>query len=419
MGSCKIWLPPIPCVEERKNLMHANWRIGSLFGIPLFLDPSWFLILAVVTIINAGTFDPSFQSILAWGTGLIMALLLFASVVLHELGHSLVARSQGIQVNSITLFIFGGVAAIDRESQTPGEAFQVAIAGPVVSLILFGLFYLLKQVLPLESLGYTVVSDLARINLVLALFNLIPGLPLDGGQVLKAAVWKATGSRFQGVHWAAGTGKLVGGMAIALGLGLGLITGELGVIWIALIGAFVLQNADAYDRLTTLQETLLKILASDAMTRDFRVVDAMMTLHSFAEEYILTDTHTGMPYYAAAQGRYKGLVVIEDLQVIERSRWETETLESIIHTLSEIPTVDEKTSLAEVINTLESYQLQRLTVLSPAGTVAGVIDRGDIVRAIASKLNLPISNAEIKRIKAEGSYPSGLQLGAIAKATLE
>ncbi|NER30162.1 MAG: site-2 protease family protein, partial [Symploca sp. SIO1C4] len=120
--------------------MQSGRRIGSLLGIPLFLDPSWFFILVFVTIINAGDIDPSLRSLAAWITGLVMALLLFSSVILHELGHSLAARSQGIKVNSITLFLFGGVASIERESKTPGEAFQVAIAGPLVSLMLFGLF---------------------------------------------------------------------------------------------------------------------------------------------------------------------------------------------------------------------------------------------------------------------------------------
>jgi len=397
--------------------MQGSWRIGSLFGIPLFLDPSWFFILAFVTIINALDLYPTFGSVLAGSAGLGMALLLFASVVLHELGHSLTARSQGIKVNSITLFIFGGVASIDQESKTPGEAFQVAIAGPAVSLTLFGLFYLLSQVLPRSNVGQVLTLHLARINLVLALFNLIPGLPLDGGQVLKAAVWKLTGNRFQGVRWAAKSGKTLGGSAIALGLVLVLLTGQWGAIWLTLIGGFIFRNASAYDRLTTLQEALLQLLASDAMTHDFRVVDANQTLRSFADEYILADIQTPMPYYAAAHGRYRGLVAIEDLHFVERSRWESQTLESIVRPLSEIATVEEKTPLVEVIKSLEASQLNRLTVLSPAGTVAGVVDRGDIVRAVATKLKLPITEAEIKRIKAEGSYPQGLQLPAIAQAT--
>lgn len=398
--------------------MQANWRIGSLLGIPLFLDPSWFFILAFVTYINAQNFSVKFSLGLAWGAGLTMALLLFASVLLHELGHSVAALSQGIKVNSITLFLFGGVASIEKESKTPGEAFQVAIAGPAVSLLLFGLFYSLAKALPTSSVGHILTLDLANINLVLALFNLIPGLPLDGGQVLKAAVWKLTGSKFKGVRWAALTGKIIGGLAIAFGLSVVLKGSPFG-IWTALIGWFVLRNANAYDRLTTLQEALLQLKASDAMTRDFRVVDANQTLHSFAQEYILSDTHAPLPFYAAADGRYRGLVAIEDLHVIERSLWETQTIESIVRYLSEVTTVEEKTPMLTVINTLESSKENRLTVLSPAGAIAGVIDRGDIVSAIAKKLSLPIPEEEIKRIKAEGTYPPGFQLGAIAKATTD
>jgi Zn-dependent protease len=368
----------------------------------------------LVTILNALDFSRRFELAVAWSAGLLMALLLFASVLLHELGHSLVARSQGIKVNSITLFIFGGVASIDRESKTPGQSFQVAIAGPAVSFALYGLLYGLAQVFPSTSIGQVLALDLARINLILGLFNLIPGLPLDGGQVLKAAVWKLTGSRFQGVRWAAQTGKFLGGLAIAVGLFF-VLQGQPFAIWLTLIGWFVYRNANAYDRLTTLQEALLQLKASDAMSRDFRVVDANQSLRSFADEYILTDIHAPIPYYAAANGRYRGLVAIEELQAIERSRWEIETLESIVYPLAEIATVEEKTPLSEVINRLETQKRPHLTVLSPAGAVAGVIDRGDIVRALGTKLNLPFTEADIKRIKAENSYPPGFQLYAIAQ----
>jgi predicted transcriptional regulator len=153
------------------------------------------------------------------------------------------------------------------------------------------------------------------------------------------------------------------------------------------------------------------------MTREFRVVDANQTLLSFAQEYILSDNHAPLPFYAAANGRYRGLVAIEDLHFIERSLWETRNVESIVRYLSEVTTVEENTPLLTVINTLESSKENRLTVLSPAGAIAGVIDRGDIVSAIAKKLSLPISEEEIKRIKAENTYPPGFQLGAIAKAT--
>ncbi|MBW4627996.1 MAG: site-2 protease family protein [Brasilonema octagenarum HA4186-MV1] len=395
--------------------MQTNWKIGSLFGIPLFLDPLWFVILGLATL-NFGVAYQTWGTTLAWSGGVVMALLLFGSVLLHELGHSLVARSQGIKVNSITLFLFGGIASIEEESKTPGKAFQVAIAGPFVSVVLFVLLSLLVNVLPDNSPANVMVRDLGRINLVLALFNLIPGLPLDGGQVLKAALWKVTGNRFQAVRLAAKAGQILGYGAIALGLAVDYFTGELVTgLWIALLGWFGIRNATTYDRITTLQETLLNLIAANAMTREFRVVDANQTLRSFADSYLL-ETNTPGVYFAESDGRYRGIISIDDLRLVERSEWETLTVQSIVHPLTEIPTVVESTPIAEVINKLENEQLPRITVLSPAGAVAGVIDRGDIVRELAQKLNLRITEAEIKRIKEEGSYPPGLQLGVIAKS---
>lgn len=394
--------------------MQTNWKIGSLFGIPLFLDPLWFVILGLATL-NFGVAYQEWGSMTAWSAGIVMALLLFGSVLLHELGHSLAARSQGIKVNSITLFLFGGIAAIEEESKTPGKAFQVAIAGPLVSIGLFLLLRLSGSFVPDSSPISMMVGDLARINLVVALFNLIPGLPLDGGQVLKAALWQITGNRFQAVHWAARAGQILGYSAIALGFAVDYFTRELVTgLWIALLGWFAIRNANTYDRMTTLQETLLKVTAADTMTRDFRVIDANQTLRSFADTYLLETT--APVYFAASDGRYRGMVAIEDLRSVERSEWETQTLHSIVHPLTEIPTVTESTSIAEVINKLENENLPRLTVLTPAGAVAGVIDRGDIVKALAQKLGLRMTDAEIQRIKSEGSYPPGLQLGLIAKS---
>lgn len=407
--------------------MQAGWRIGSLFGIPLYIDLSWLYVLAIFTFMNGSRLQeryPEWAQGIVWGTGFVMTILLFGSVLLHELGHSLVARSQGIKVNSITLFLFGGVASIDRESKTPGQAFQVAIAGPAVSIALFLLLTLLARTQPLDGPVGVLAENVASVNLILALFNLIPGLPLDGGQVLKAAVWKLTGNRYSGVRWAAKSGLVLGWGAILLGLFTFLQRdpGAFGgAFWIVLIGWFILGNASKYDQLTTLQEALLQIQAQEAMTRDFRVVNADMTLRQFADEYILRNAQTAeatyQPYYAASDGRYRGMVSIEDFNFVERSLWETQTLHSIVRPLTQIITVEEKTPLVEVINCMEANQLRRITVLSPAGAIAGVIDRGDIVSAVAARLKMAISEAEVKRIKAEGTYPPGLQLQAIAKST--
>jgi Zn-dependent protease len=393
--------------------MQTGWRVGSLFGIPLFLDYSWFIILALATRAYASSYSV-WGPALAWSAGLAVALMLFGSVLLHELGHSLAAMSQGIKVNSITLFLFGGVASIDSESKTPGQAFQVAIAGPLVSFGLFLILGLGSQVLPRTNLLAIVTERVAEINLVLGLFNLIPGLPLDGGQVLKAAIWQITGSRFTGVRWAAKIGQVLGWLAVAFGLTLCFLAREYGGLWMALIGGFAIRNAKAYSRFVALQEALVKTKAAEVMSHEFRVVDANSTLREFADRYLLEVNP--LPFYvAAANGRDLGLVSIDDIRFTERSQWQIQTLHNILKPLEKTPTVSEKASLAEVISTMECRQLPRIIVLSPIGSVVGTIDRGDVMKVLAKHLKPSISDTEIKRCKAENSYPQGLQLSAIAK----
>lgn len=397
--------------------MQAGWRIGSLFGIPLFVDSSWFIILALATFDNARYYQ-AYGFVLSLVAGFVIALLLFSSVLLHELGHSLTAMSQGIKVNSITLFLFGGIAAIERESKTPGQAFQVAIAGPAVSIGLFIILGLAAYAVPPTNLLHSIAKEISSINLVLGVFNLIPGLPLDGGQVLKAAVWKLTGSRISGVHWAAKTGQILGWIAVSLGVALFLLTKQYAALWIALIGWFCVQNASSYNRMADLQGALLKIKAGDTMMREFRVIDGDLTLRKFAEQYLL-ETSPLQIYVASVNGRDRGLVSIDDIRFTERSQWDKQTLNDVIKPLGEAIVVGEKTSLVEVINCMESNQLRRIVVLSPTGSVAGTIDKGDIVRALAKHLNVRITEADIKRIKEDGNYPPGLPLNAIAKATQE
>jgi Zn-dependent protease len=400
--------------------MRGQWQIGSFFGIPFYLDTSWFIIVGLVSLANATEINQQIlgnnQVWLGGVLGLLLALLLFASVLLHELGHSLAARTQGITVNSITLFLFGGVAAIERESKTPLGAFWVAIAGPLVSFALFIIFWTMgnlgQQWLIVRYFG----QNLGQINLFLGLFNLIPGLPLDGGQILKALVWKLSGDRLVGVRWAARSGQGIGLIGVALGLISLFVIGDAGGAWLALVGWFVWRNANAYERTSNLQSGLKMIRATEVMTREFRVVNANLTLREFAETYLLQGNQNPIPYYAASDGRYRGLVRVNLLQDIERSEWDWLTLQDIAIPLTESPHVGENSNLVEIINQLERSGDRSLTVLSPASAVAGVIDRGDVVKAIVTQQGLPIPEAEIKRIKQEAVYPSYLPLVNLAKS---
>ncbi len=394
--------------------MTSGWRIGSIFGIPFLLNPAWFYSLAMFTLFfGAGL---GLDGIWTWVTGLGMALLLFASVLLHELGHSLVAQSQGIQVNSITLFPFGGIASIEQESRTPIQAFWVAIAGPAVSFALFILLVLsslaLPEALPLKAM----LVNLANINFVLALFNMMPGLPLDGGQVLKAAIWQFTGSRVKGVRYAAQAGQVLGWAAILLGIAGFLVTLRFSFLWLVLLGGFGIRRASGYRRMIVLQEAMLQLRVGEVMNREFAVVDANQTLEQFAADYLSKATEV---YYAEADGRYVGLVDVEQLRTIERSAWSQQRLESLVQPWNSLPALSESMSVAEAIQQLEIHQLPRLPVLSSGGAVTGIVDRVMIVRALGQHLHLQVPEPVIQQIQAEGHFPPSLQLQSVARDALK
>lgn len=421
--------------------MRGGIRIGTIFNIPLFIDPSWFLIVALMTVGYRADYQKVSEN-LSWFFGLLTALLLFGSVLLHELGHSLTAKAQGIAVNSITLFLFGGVASIERESKDPWSAFSVAIAGPLVSIALgfilmllaLGLggqdiFFILnnpnsQKIVDLaaeigvgRALVGAMLGNLALINLILGIFNLIPGLPLDGGQVLKAAIWKITGNRFTGIRWAARSGQAIGYSVIALWIFEWISTGKLfnGFLWPMLLGWFVMNNASSYLQLSRLQEALLNLDVEAAMTRDFRIVDADMTLRQFADEYLLLhEKDSKAVYYAASGGRDRGLVKTDDIRYTERSLWNVETLHKIVEPLKSLVTVDLKAKIPVVIDLLEKEKIRHITVLSPAGSVAGIIDHGDVIRALGRKLNWRVPESFIQQIKADGKFPPDFRLAEIS-----
>jgi hypothetical protein len=236
--------------------------------------------------------------------------------------------------------------------------------------------------------------------------------------VLKALIWKLTDSRIQGIRWAARSGQFLGGLAVALGLTLALFYQIFSGFWMAAIGWFALRNAAAYNQVTNLQEAMLALTAADAMSRDFRVVDAGMTIRQFADTYLL-DENRAPVYFAASEGRYRGLVSVEAIRAIERSEWEVRLLHDIVQPLPTIPSLRENTPLTEAIAQLEDLALPRITVLTPADAVAGTLDRGDIVRALADRLGLRVSSTIIQRIKDEGQYPPGLQLPSIARTVAD
>jgi len=398
--------------------MQGGIRVGSLFGIPLYLDPSWFVIALLVTWANRLRWRqlyPDWPGSWVWGMGFLLALGLFGSVLLHELGHSLVAKAQGVKVRSITLFLFGGVATLERESRTPMQALRVAIAGPAVSLgLAVGLLGLTRWLGGLDSPWGRITHELMAINGILGVFNLIPGLPLDGGQVLKACIWQVTGSPFRGVQWAAAFGWALGTLGMVLGI-FAFLGGAAGGLWLALIGWFMAGNAQTYRQYSVLQEILIKTRVHQIMSRDFRVLGAELCLRDFVDLYCLP-AQTPEIYFAEADGRYLGLVDSGQLSRIERSQWATTSLGGIVIPLDKLPSIREQDSLAQAIITLGDDHAW-LLVRSPAGGVQGLVMRGDVLKPLAPFLGL--SGADLERVNREGRYPQGLNLVPLAQKALE
>ncbi|BAU40492.1 site-2 protease family protein [Leptolyngbya sp. O-77] len=368
--------------------MENNLRVGNLFGIPFYINPSWFLVLALVTWNDGSWLSYQFPQLgaLAWVLGLVTALLLFASVLAHELGHSWVALRQGTEVKSITLFIFGGLASLGEESKTPGESFRVAIAGPLVSLFLFGVLHAIGSFSGITGPLAAMVALLSYVNLALAVFNMIPGLPLDGGNVLKAIVWKITGKPYRGLAFASRVGQVFGWLGIGLGLASTLGLTNIGSVWTLLVGFFLLQNAGRSAQAASVQELMSGLTAADAVIPNSPVVPAQSSLREFANNYIIGNPVNWKKYLVTDEaGKLAGEIWVDDMKQVPTNDWWNVSVQSLVKVAEEIQTVPATTPLLEVIDLL-SEQVPALAVVKPEdGSVLGLLEKSSILMALQKK----------------------------------
>ncbi|MCS6814436.1 MAG: site-2 protease family protein [Cyanobacteria bacterium] len=365
--------------------MNSSIRVGTLFGIPFYVNPSWFLVLGLVTVSYGSGLAAQFPSLpvgIPLMLGFVTALLLFASVLAHELGHSFVAQHQGIGVQSITLFLFGGLASLEKESRTPAEAFWVAIAGPLVSLVLFGVLTTVVVTTPVSGPLAAIISLLAYINLMLGLFNLIPGLPLDGGNILKAIVWKITGNPYKGIRFASRVGQLLGWLAIVSGV-LPLITysGSLN-FWNVLIGWFLLQNAGQSAQFAAVQEQLSGLTAADVVTPNSPIVTSSMSLREFADQRIVHQDLWRKFLVTDAEGQLIGELSVSDLKSVASNQWTTTTVGDLTKPMTSAATVVYNQPLMDVIKRLEESQLSTLAVIGNNGVLLGLLEKASIVKLL-------------------------------------
>ncbi|OLP15771.1 site-2 protease family protein [Leptolyngbya sp. 'hensonii'] len=365
--------------------MNGSIRVGNLFGIPFYVNPSWFFVLALVTWSYSSGLAAQFPGLSAGVPlllGLMTALLLFASVLAHELGHSAVALRQGIGVKSITLFLFGGLANLEKESETPAAAFWVAIAGPLVSLVLAGLMMLIGVGTAVSGPIAAVLGVLASVNLALAFFNLIPGLPLDGGNILKAIVWKITGNPYRGVQFAGRVGQAFGWVAIGSGVLPLLLFGSSVNFWNILVGWFLLQNAGQAAQFATVQEQLVGLTAADAVALNSPIVSAHTSLREFADQLILSPNQWRKFLVTNEANELLGEIAVDALTSVPTDRWSLVQVSELMQPIEASRTVTAQQPLLEVIKYLEEKHLSSLTVIQSNNSLVGLLEKSAVIRLL-------------------------------------
>lgn len=353
-------------------------------GIPLYIDVSWLLIFVWVTWSLAGGYFPerypSWSSTTTWGIGALTSLLFFGSVLLHELGHSLVARLQGMPVESITLFIFGGAAQISDEPDTPLDEFVMAIAGPLVSLLLSGFFALVYLLWGDKELPVAALSlFLGGINLSLGLFNLIPGFPLDGGRVLRAVLWHLRGDIRWATKWASRVGQVVAYALIVVGILRAFSGYWVNGLWIAMIG-FFLDNASrtAYARLSV-RDLLRGHAVGQVMSRDCHTVSPQLSLDMLVEHHLMGDARR---CFVVTRGeRPLGMLTLHNIRQVPRVDWPFTHVEDVLLPLEQLRTVDPLTPLWKALEEMTSEGVNQLPVLDD-GELRGMITREDVITFI-------------------------------------
>ncbi|MEE8360911.1 MAG: site-2 protease family protein [Gemmatimonadales bacterium] len=367
-------------------------RLGTILGFEVGVDASWIFIAALLTwSLAAGFFPARFPDLAAatyWAMGIAGTLGLFLSVVLHELSHSLVARRHGVEMRGITLFLFGGVAQMGSEPETPRAEFRIAIAGPIASVIIGGLFFLLGQGSAAASAPTPVtgvLSYLGLINMVLAVFNLVPAFPLDGGRVLRAVLWHLKGDLRWATRVAAQMGSGFGMVLIVLGV-MSLISGNvIAGMWWMLIGMFLRGAARRSYQQLMVRRALEGEPVSRFMCVDPTTVSPDISLSSLVEDYFYRDFHTFYPVVGA--GGLVGGVSLKQVKGIPRDRWADSTVGDLAEPLSESNTIQPDSEAVEALSSMQKTGISRLMVLE-GDRLVGIVTLKDLLRFLALRIEL-------------------------------
>jgi len=374
--------------------MRASIRLGRLFGIEVGLHYSWFLIALMITLSLSAQFQETHKEWgpgVIWFTALLTALLFFATLLAHELSHALVARARGLTTRAITLFALGGMAQIEKEPEDATTEFWVGIVGPFSSAVIGAVLLAIAWIAGWRP-GSTPATPpvatlvwLGYINFSLAIFNLIPGFPMDGGRVLRSIIWWSTGNGDRATRLAARTGQVVALLFIAAGI-IRYFTGAgFGALWIAFIGWFLLQAAGQTYSTATLTSNLKNLHVSDVMTHECEPIDGNLNVQLFVEEHLL---RTAKRCFVIEQGgQVVGLVTPHEIKELERPRWPYTTLYDVMAPIDQLHSVTPATPVMEALETMGRDDVNQLPVLS-GGHLAGIVTRANVVQFLQTRAEL-------------------------------
>jgi Zn-dependent protease/CBS domain-containing protein len=369
-----------------------NIPLGTIFGIQIGLDYSWFVIFALLTWMLAGSYYPdefkNWSPWLYWLTGAVTAMMLFVSVLLHELGHSVIALWYKVPVRSITLFLFGGIAQIEGEPPNAVAELFIAIGGPLVSLALAVFFYAVQSAVSGMEPLLGLTKYLAYINIALVLFNLIPGYPLDGGRVFRAIVWAITGSMSRSTIIAANVGRFFALLFIFTGT-FQMFSGNLGGgLWLALIGLFLDNAASVQIQQVTLRGLLTGHRVAQAMSTRYAVVPENLTLQQLVDEKILGG---GQRCFLVNRGdKTLGLITLHRVKEIPRQKWTTTSVAEVMLPFELLKCVDPDAELWSALQNMDRDGVNQMPVVR-AQQVVGMLRRDDAITFLRTLQELGLS----------------------------
>lgn len=376
--------------------MKAHIKLGHIFGIEIGLHYSWLIIAVLISLSLAAYFSnahPDWSSGVIWAMAIFTAVLFFVAIILHELSHALVARMNDLPVRSITLFALGGVAQIEKESPSAKVEFWMAIAGPITSAVIGFICLSLAWAtgwttgIEPETPLLAILVWLGYINIALAVFNMIPGFPMDGGRVLRAVIWWITGNAARATRGASVTGQIIAFGFIILGLFSFFSGSGFGGLWIAFIGWFLLNAAKATYLQSEVTEGLRGVFVRDLMRRECPVIESRTDLQTLVDEHLLK---TGERCFIVTENdETVGLITPHEIKNIERRMWAFKTAADVMKPIEEIHVVKPETPASEALEIIGREDVNQLPVIS-GGRLEGIISRERILRYLLTRQELDL-----------------------------